>query len=85
VEDLSRIIVDCLKSEITGTHLVGGLEVLSIAEMLQKICDVFLPGTTPTYKEGGKSFDQIIEHSDQLIQGRRFLEALKDIKAEIDK
>lgn len=84
VEDLSRIITDCLKRKVTGIHLVGGPEAISIDEMLQKICDVFLPGMTPIYKEGGKSFDQIIEHSNKLIQGRKFLDTLKDIKAEAD-
>lgn len=83
VEDLSRIIMDCLKRKVTGTHLVAGPEPISIAEMLKTICEVFLPGNNPIYKEGGKSFDQIVEHSDELILGRKFREALEHIKMEV--
>lgn len=80
VEDLTRIIVDCLNRRITGTHLVAGPEVISIADMLSTICQVFLPGTDPIYRDGDQGLDQIIEHSDELIPGRKFREALDHIK-----
>ena len=84
VEDLSKVIMDCLKRKVTGVHLVAGPEPISIAEMLKTICEVFLPGENPIYKDGGKGFDQIVEHSDELIHGRKFREALEHIKMEVE-
>lgn len=84
VEDLSKVIMDCLKRKVTGGHLVAGPEPISIAEMLKTICEVFLPGKNPIYKDGGKGFDQIVEHSDELISGRKFREALEYIKMEVE-
>jgi len=79
-EDISEIIMDCLKKKIRGVHLVAGPESLSIAKMLKTICEVFLPGEDLLYKDGGKGFDQIVEHSDELISGREFRETLEHIK-----
>lgn len=84
IEDLCEIIMNCLKRKVTGMHLVAGSEVVSISEMLKTICDVFLPGKNPIYKPGGKCFDQIVEHSEELISGRKFCEALRHIKREIE-
>ena len=84
VGDLSKIIVDCLKKKVTGVHLVAGPEPLSIAEMLKTICEIFLPGKSPIYRDGEKGFNQIVEHSDALIPGRKFREALEHIKMGVE-
>ena len=84
VDDLSRTIINCLEREVTGTHLVAGSEIISIAEMLKAICEVLLPGKKPIHRDGSHGYDQIIEHSDKLIKGRRFRDALEHIKAEVN-
>lgn len=71
VVDLAKLILDCLKWEITGTYLVSGPEVISIAGMLGAICGVFLSGVTPILKEGEQGRDQIVSHSKILDCYRR--------------
>ena len=81
VADLAKLLLFCLKSRITGTHLVAGTEVISIAEMLRLICDAFLPGTQPIRKEGDSGRDQIVEHSKELHwRMKGFEEALRNMK-----
>ncbi len=81
VADLAKLLLFCLKSRITGTHLVAGTEVISIAEMLQMICDTFLPGTQPIRNAGPRGRDQIVEHSKELHwRMKGFEEALRNMK-----
>lgn len=83
VKDVSAVISDVLMREIEGTHLVAGSEVQSIAEMLQLICDDFLPGQSPEQIDGTQANDQIIVPSTSLIPSRRFCDAVADMRASV--
>lgn len=63
VVDLAKIILACLEERPTGTHLVSGVETISIADMLNAICDILLPGARPTIKDGDLAIDQVVECS----------------------
>lgn len=79
VKDLCKIIKYCLDNTIEGTHLLGGSQANTIAEMLEIICDVLLPGKKPVIHPGKGGHDQLIDHSPQLPNGRTFKEAILDI------
>ena len=79
VKDLCNIIKYCLDNTIEGTHLVGGSQANTIAEMLEIICEVLLPGKKPGIRPGNGGYDQLIDHSPQLPRGRTFKEAVLDI------
>jgi UDP-glucose 4-epimerase len=79
VKDLCNMIKYCLDNTIAGTHLVGGSQANTIAEMLEMICDVLLPGKKPQIRPGKGGHDQWVDHSPLLPGGRTFKEALKDI------
>ncbi|MFZ0035312.1 MAG: NAD(P)-dependent oxidoreductase [Sedimentisphaerales bacterium] len=82
VEDLCRMIKFCIEQGLEGTHLVAGSSVNLVSEMLEIICETFLPGRKPQCV-ASKSvvYDQVIEHSTYLPAGRSFEEAMKDIKS----
>lgn len=80
VEDLVDVILYCIDKNVEGYHLVAGSYVYTIAEMLQILCNVLLPGTHPEYREGREGIDQIVKHSLYLPKGRTFESAVKDIK-----
>jgi len=79
VEDLAEIIFTCLAEKIYGTHLVAGRQTLSIAEMFNHVCDVFIPETKPAVAEGDEAADMIVIPSPALPVGRGFNEALRHI------
>jgi nucleoside-diphosphate-sugar epimerase len=79
VIDLCNIFKYCLDNTIEGTHLVGGSRATTLAEMLEMICDVLLPGKKPGIRPGKGGHDQLIDHSPQLPAGRTFKEAILDI------
>lgn len=74
------IIVNVLENQLGGTHLVGGSHNISIADMLMQICEIMLPGMQPKFLDGNNSDSQLIESSKELPKGRRFSEALSDIR-----
>lgn len=80
VEDVAQAIVYALEHDLTGTHLLAGREILSISQMLQVLCDRFLPGQKPMIKAGAEAADQIVVSSSDLPQGKSFSEALADIQ-----
>ena len=81
VEDLCNVIKFCIEQEFEGTHLVAGSSVNLVSEMLEIICETFLPGRSPQRVPSERVVsDQIVEHSAYLPRGRSFEEALKDIK-----
>lgn len=80
VKDVGRSIAYVLDHHIQGIHFLAGSEVLSVAQMLGEVCDVFLPGQQPVINHGPESSDQIIESSYQLPRARSFYDALLDIK-----
>jgi len=79
VKDLCNIIKYCLDNTIEGTHLAGGSQANAIAEMLEIICDVLLPGKKPGIRPGKGGHDQLIDHSPLLPGGRTFKEAVLDV------
>ena len=80
VRDAAEIVIDSLNEQKQGTYLVGGEERLSISEMLQKVCQVFLPGQVPQHVEHEEALDQIIESTYTILNKIRFHEALIAIK-----
>lgn len=83
VRDLCRMIVFCLDSGLEGTHLAAGSTINTMEEMLKAACEIFLPGSRPERRPGGKAGDQIIDVSPQLPAGRTFRGALEDIKMRV--
>lgn len=83
-EDLADMISDALQKKILGIHLVAGPEPITIKQMLNEICQVFISGqqpkNSPSETQGN---DQIVEHSKALLKGRKYLNALYDIKSKI--
>ena len=79
VKDLCNIIKYCIEQPFEGTHLVGGVSVNTIAEMLEIICKELLPGKKPETRPGKNGHDQVIEPSPVLPKGRTFAEAVRDI------
>ena len=85
VKDAAAIIVDVLERKITGRHLVAGAETLTVKEMLQAVCNVFLPGQSPLLEPGNKAIDQVILSSTSLLPTRSFNNALLDMKADTER
>lgn len=79
VEDVAAGIVFALDNDLRGTHLLAGSEVLSIAEMLRSVCDVFLPGTVPLTIDGPEAGSQVIAPSRGLPGTRSWRDALLDM------
>jgi nucleoside-diphosphate-sugar epimerase len=50
VKDAAQAILKALQEKITGTHLIAGSEILTIREMAEKICQIFLPDKQPKYE-----------------------------------
>ncbi len=80
VVDLVHMMVFWLKSQVIGTHLVAGSEAVSIADMIQGICDVFLDGQKPIMKDGDSSLDQIVEPSKECWHTSSFRDVLAHMK-----
>ncbi len=81
VKDVARIISNVLDKKIEGTHLVAGNEVHSVADMLQILCDVFLPGQSPERHEGLEAMDQIIIPSKAFALSGSFRDSVIDMYA----
>lgn len=83
VKDLCNIIKFCIEHKSEGSFLTAGFQVNTMAEMLQTICDILLPGARPEirpiYSNRG-AYDQIVEPSTLLPQSRSFKDAIQDIK-----
>lgn len=81
VEDVARTITHVLEEGVCGRHLMAGSETLSVAAMLQTICDVFLPGQEPILKDGEEASDQVVQPSPGLPPSRSFHDALFDMRS----
>ncbi len=76
VIDAANVLLYCVENEISGVRWGGGRETHSIAELMQMICDVYLPDHSPEFIQGPEASDQIIEVSPDLPKGIGFREAL---------
>lgn len=79
VHDAAACIMTCLNRRVTGIHLAAGPAALTIAEMVQAICDEFLGGRPPGRSRGDPARDQVVVPSPDLPPGRDFRDALRDI------
>ncbi len=82
VDDLADSVATVIEQRIEGVHLVAGREPLTIAQMLQQLCDTFIPGSEPLRLSGGRSVDSVVEPSPALPAGHTFLESLEQIKSQ---
>ena len=61
VKDVAYTILYTVRKQIFNTHLIAGSEVLSIMEIMETVCDVYLNSQQPKYIEKTKDAkDQII-------------------------
>ncbi len=80
VKDAAAAILAALERQLVGTHYLAAAEILSVREMLDAICDAFLPGARPATRDGTPAADQVAEPSAELPAGRAFHDALDDIR-----
>jgi nucleoside-diphosphate-sugar epimerase len=80
VEDLASIIVHSVHSRTSGTHLVSGSDVLSIAEMYQSICDMFQLTSAPNNCPGDSSRSQVLFSLPDYTGKTSFSDSLRLIK-----
>ena len=80
VKDVAQAVLFALNSKLQGTYFLAGSEVMSVSQMLQEICDAFLPGLQPTRQDDVEAMSQVILSSPELPKTRSFREALADIK-----
>lgn len=80
VEDLASVLVKTLHSRATGTYLVGGVDILSISEMYQIVCEVFDLSSPPSFQAGNSSSSQIISALPEFTGNTTFSEGMKYIK-----
>jgi nucleoside-diphosphate-sugar epimerase len=85
VKDIAAAISFVLQKGVEGTHLLAGNEVISIKNMLQQICDVFIPDQSPSVIEGQEAKSQVITPFDGFPITRSFKDALRDIRKELSK
>ena len=76
LEDAAAGVRSCVAGALTGLFYAGGATLL-IREMLQSICDVWLPGQAPEVRDGEDAPDQLVHVSPELGPVRTFLEALE--------
>jgi len=80
VKDVAQAIILALHDRLEGTHLLAGSEGLSIGQMMEAICSIFLPGQHLLIKDGPEAISQLIQPSLSLPKTRGFRDALADIK-----
>jgi dTDP-4-dehydrorhamnose reductase len=76
VQDAAKLLIYCCDNGITGTHYSGS-QPISIAQMINDICDVYMDGHSPNYQEGDEAIDQITVVSPSLPEARPFRSALE--------
>jgi len=81
VGDAATQIAHALEHRVVGTHVVAGSEEISIREMLEAVCEAFLPGLHPERVTGPEAADQVFVPSAAFPPTRSFRAALADIRA----
>jgi nucleoside-diphosphate-sugar epimerase len=76
VDDAAAGIATSLAGRLRGVFYAAG-EVRSIREMLQAVCDVWLPGQVPLESDGPEAADQIVAPSPELGPVRPFMAGLE--------
>lgn len=76
VDDAAAAIETAIDQRLTGVFYGAG-ETRSLRDMLQSICDVWLPGQSPEMKPGSEAADQVIAGSAELGAPRSFVGALE--------
>lgn len=80
VKDVANIICYALSRKVFGKHLIAGKEVLSVSEMLQELCRIFLPMKSAVVVSDEQGFDQVIKPSPSFSTRFSFTEGLVDIQ-----
>ncbi len=78
VQDAAKLLIYCLDNKITGTHYSGNHQFISIAQMINDICSVYLNGVSPNYKDGSEGADQLSKVSASFPDTTPFRKALKN-------
>ncbi len=76
VEDAAHVLLQCVEQQLDGVRWAGGAEVLTIAQMMQQICDAYKRGESPVFTEGPEAVDQVVVSSSDLPVGLNFRAAL---------
>jgi nucleoside-diphosphate-sugar epimerase len=76
VDDAAAMIEKSISNRLRGVFMAGG-ETISMADMLQAICDEWLPGESPTTDIYSESHDQIIEVSPEFKIYHPFKDCLR--------
>jgi len=78
VQDAVKALIYCLDNKITGTHYSGSRKSISIAQMIEGICDIYMDGHSPSYQDGNEAIDQITIVSQSLPEVKSFRAALEE-------
>jgi dTDP-4-dehydrorhamnose reductase len=76
VDDAARMVAWCVSSNAEGIYWAGGKEIVSLRELLEAVCEVFLPGSAIIEEPGNDAPDQVVEVSPELPSGCTLNEAL---------
>ena len=77
VQDAAKLLIYCLGNEVIGTHYSGTHQSVSIAQMINDICSIYLNNSKPKYKNGAESIDQITIVSDIFPKTVSFKKSLQ--------
>ena len=80
VKDAAKAIKYGIEKNIKDIHFIAGSELLSIQEIIAKICNLYISNSKPIYMPSSEAKDQIVEVSRCFPKTSSFEEALKDIK-----
>ena len=80
VDDAASVMVHALQSGWSGIYVAGGADSVSVASMVQSVCEVILPGGTPIRLAGRSVADQVVVTSREVPPRRSFREAIEMIR-----
>ena len=78
VQDAAKLLIHCIDNKITGTHYSGNHESISISEMINDICSVYLNNSKPNFEDKEESVDQITIINPNFPKTTPFKKALKE-------
>lgn len=82
VNDAAAAVVAAANGKMSGAHLIAGSPPRSLDDMLQAVCDRYLPGQSPERQEGGIPLDQVIVPSTDFPTSRTFEDVLASLNSE---